>query len=679
MDIAALYVVGGLTAGAASSHEISEVIVRGRLEPYRGDAAFSAITVQKADIDAAASLDEALKTATQASLFRRSSSLTANPTVQGLSLRAIGPSGAGRALVTFNGVPQNDPFGGWVIWAALPSDAIDRARVVRGAGGGAYGAGALTGVVDLGLAPPIDTFSGQIDIGESGNHGISLTAGYGGAMLYYTQATRYGDAAVRDPQRGAADQGVYGEDRSLLATWERPLVADNPSLGNLTFVAGHYESRRDTGLDGATALSSGNQFAVSLTRRPEASRKGFRLQAWYRDSDLANRSVSVLTGRTGTALANDQIGTPAKGYGVNAALRHQDDDREWEIGVDARLNRGEAREYFRYVSGAATRYRVAGGETRLIGAYAQGMQGFGPWSLTGALRVDRWQATDAFRQERDLPTGQTVLDLRPDKAEKTVVSARLGLTRRVNAQNQWRIAAYNGFRPPSLNELYRPFRVGNDVTEANSALKPETLKGIETGWRYNDDSYGIDVGLFYNVLSDPISNITIGFGPGTFPTAGFIPAGGVLRQRQNAGEIQATGLEVSAGWIATLNLTLKASATLTDARMTGGDPTLEGKRPAQATDYMATFGATYQFTGANDLSLDWVFTGESFEDDLNRQRLRPASKLRVRFDKLVTDHWSVIVTLDNALDADIPIQRTADNIISYDNRRSLWLTLKYIP
>src|SRR5205085_11487142 len=94
-------------------------------------------------------LDRALGEVPGVSLFRRTSSAGANPTTQGMSLRSIGPSGAGRALVTLDGVPQNDPFGGWVIWTSLPPESIEGVSVVRGAGAGPYGAGALTGVVAL--------------------------------------------------------------------------------------------------------------------------------------------------------------------------------------------------------------------------------------------------------------------------------------------------------------------------------------------------------------------------------------------------------------------------------------------------------------------------------------------------------------------------------------------------
>ena len=42
-------------------------------------------------------------------------------------------------------------------------------------------------------------------------------------------------------------------------------------------------------------------------------------------------------------------------------------------------------------------------------------------------------------------------------------------------------SAYRSFRAPTLNELYREFRVGNAVTQANPLLQPETLFGGEVG------------------------------------------------------------------------------------------------------------------------------------------------------------------------------------------------------
>src|SRR5438309_6550157 len=83
------------------------------------------------------------------SLFRRSSSLVTHPTAQGVSLRGIGPSGASRALVLMDGVPINDPFGGWVQWSRLPPLGIAQIEVMRGGGSALWGSGALGGVINV--------------------------------------------------------------------------------------------------------------------------------------------------------------------------------------------------------------------------------------------------------------------------------------------------------------------------------------------------------------------------------------------------------------------------------------------------------------------------------------------------------------------------------------------------
>ena len=95
---------------------VKEVVVDARRAPASPDlAAYSIVTLDAARLATSDRIDAALTSAPGVSLFRRTSSLGANPTTQGVSVRAIAGTGAGRALVTLDGVPQNDPFGGWVI------------------------------------------------------------------------------------------------------------------------------------------------------------------------------------------------------------------------------------------------------------------------------------------------------------------------------------------------------------------------------------------------------------------------------------------------------------------------------------------------------------------------------------------------------------------------------------
>ena len=88
---------------------------------------------------AAVTVDDALRQIPGFSLFRRSSSQVAQPTTQGVSLRGIGPSGVSRTLVLLDGIPLNDPFGGWVYWSRVPLGEIERVLVAPGPRVGPYG------------------------------------------------------------------------------------------------------------------------------------------------------------------------------------------------------------------------------------------------------------------------------------------------------------------------------------------------------------------------------------------------------------------------------------------------------------------------------------------------------------------------------------------------------------
>src|SRR6185312_10180262 len=237
-------------------------------------------------------------------------------------------------------VPQNDPFGNWVVWAAIPQGAVDHVHVLRGAGGGAYGAGALSGVIDLSLAPPRQAASyGRLEIGEGGNSREDVGLAAANIALYASDQTLRGDVPVRAPQRGGVDVPMTGQDASVLLDAAAPLCR-RADCGAVSLLAGAYDSRRNTGLAGATALARGDQYALSFAKQPHDDRLGYRLQLWHDDSNLSNSSVSVAPGRTATTLSDNQYATPARGSGFNAAVRGDTVALEWEIGADGRRQSG---------------------------------------------------------------------------------------------------------------------------------------------------------------------------------------------------------------------------------------------------------------------------------------------------------------------------------------------------
>ncbi|WP_411286844.1 TonB-dependent receptor [Phenylobacterium sp.] len=649
--------------------EVEMVIVYPpRLAPLGGEVVFSAVQIGAQELKATPRLDEALKRAPGVSLFRRTGSGAANPTTQGLSLRSIAPSGAGRALVTLDGAPQNDPFGGWVIWSALPPEGLDGATIVRGAGAGPYGAGALTGVVALQERGAGDGLAAaEISAGERGSYRAAASGGGPGVLVTAAGSTTDGYYAVRGARRGAADQPITLQDAAL-AFRVQGEVAGVQMAARLS----GYEERRGAGLLGARSIASGASGTLTIGRPAADGVGGWRLQGWVRGSDLVNSSVAVAANRATTTRANDQYATPATGYGFNAAVQGQRGDIAWEVGADARLTEGVVRERFRLLNGVFTRGREAGGETAVGGVYLEAAYDREPWIVSGGVRVDGWRSEKAIRRERDLANGLPTLDQTTPDTSGTTPTARFGARYSVSPDLWLRGAAYAGFRPPTLNELHRPFRVGNDITEANPGLKPEMLQGVEAGLG-GDGAVRWSAAVFLNRLEDPITNVTIGVGPGVFPTAGFVPAGGTLRQRRNAGEIEAWGVEAEASGELASTLSWRGAVAYTHARVDGGSAVaqLTGKRPAQTPAMTATAGLAWNASARLSLSADARYESARWEDDLNTRKLSAGLLLDARAAWRVDERIEVFLAAENLTDVDLEVGETADGVESYSIPRTV--------
>lgn len=650
------------------------VVVAPRLPPSPSDQAFAVVRVESGVIATAPRVDEALTQVPGVQLFRRTSSAAANPTTQGLTVRAIAGSGAGRALVTLDGVPQGDPFGGWVLWSGLPPASIEDAVVVRGAGAGPYGAGALTGTVQLAertRVPPHGEY--EVWVGERGQSGGQLAFAAGRLVVTAASQSSDGWTPVRDGA-GAADTPLAFDSSSLTLRF-----APDWGSGDMAFRLSGYQEQRQSGLVGAESRSTGVSASATVAGASPGIGNDWRLQGWVRASDFENDSVAVGAGRAFTTPANSQFGTPALGVGFNAALRHSTPDGGWEVGADVRYADGETRERFRFIGGTFTRGRIAGGSQYVAGVYGETWRQAGDWLLTGGVRLDRWASFSGERTERDLATGLPTLTLAPADQDGWQPTARAGL-RRDTGTGYLRAAGYAGFRPPTLNELHRPFRVGNDVTEANAALEPEKLYGLEAGFG-GDGAVHWSATLFANRLEGAVTNVTVGFGPGVFPVAGFVPAGGVLRQRQNAGDIDALGLEAEISGGASSSFSWRVAGSWTRAEVDGGSaaPQLTGLRPAQTPEVSASGEVAWRAVAPLTLRATVRYEGERFDDDLNLRQLSPATTADLRADWRVTGRVALYAAVENLADAEVETGQTADGIESYDMPRTVRIGLIWRP
>ncbi|PZN93788.1 MAG: TonB-dependent receptor [Alphaproteobacteria bacterium] len=611
--------------------------------------------------------------------FRRSDSRAANPTSQGVTLRALGGNAASRALVLLDGVPLADPFAGYIPWSAIDPATLASIRVTRGGGAGAFGAGAVAGTLELQSGGPDVLPPGSLALAggsrDSWAASGSVTARIGGGFV--TAGGRYdrGAGYVLLPPDQAGPVDIPARYRSWGASLRAVMPAGDDS--EVQVAARAFDDVRFRGLELAGSTSRGADASVRVIHRGDW---GVEALAYVQTRDFAARFASIGAGRATATPTLDQYRTPATGIGGKFAIRPPvGGAHNLEIGVDARRGDGTSRERFRLVAGRFTRLREAGGATSALGFYVEDS-----WSLTdtltltGGARADRWRIADGRLREIDSDTGAVTLDQPAPGRDGWRGTARGGAVWKVAPVLALRAAAYTGFRLPTPNELYRPFRVGADATAANPALDLERARGVEAGFDWRPiPAARLSVTAYANELSGAISNVTLGRGPGTFPQVGFVGASGAFRQRLNLDAVVVHGIEADAGvefgrWSAV------ASAAWADPRVraSGLSAGLDGLRPAVTPQFSAS--GTLAWTGdrlGGNVTLR--HSGAQFDDDQNLRRLPAVTTVDASARLRLFGGLSLEARAENIGDAEVVSGLSADGIIDRGQPRTLWLGLRW--
>jgi outer membrane receptor protein involved in Fe transport len=598
------------------------VVSAGRVEQALQDVPANVTVLTRDDIErsAARTVDDLLRQIPGFSLFRRSSSLVANPTTQGVSLRGIGPSGVSRTLVLLDGVPLNDPFGGWVYWSKVPLESIERIEVVRGGGSAVYGNYALGGVINiLTRRPEATSVQGKIDGGTrdtvDANLATDFVKGSLGLSLQGNVFSTGGYPIIQENQRGAVDIDADSRHRTFIGRLEYA-----PSTHASLYLRGSYfnEDRGNGTPLQENATEAGYIAAGGAFQSGDGS--DWQVSVYSQLQTFTSTFSRIANDRNSEALTLDQE-VPSTGVGGSLQWTKQVFSRHLvTAGIDARWIDGESDEaIFNFAGTAVTTRREARGQQRFVGMFAQDI--FSPLprlQITGALRFDYWQNAEASRTDRSVATGQLTKTPFADRSD-TAVSPKFALLYHATDSLSLRASAYQAFRAPTLNELYRQFRVGNAVTLANADLGPERLTGGELGLDYAlGEKWFAKFTGFWNELKDPISNVTLS---GPFPAD--CPAGTVCRQRQNLGRTRSRGFEAELHYRPTRVWDFFASYLYNESEVLKfpADPSLEGKRVPQVPKHTYTLGAQYLNPRLVNVALQGRFLGDQVEDDRNANEL----------------------------------------------------------
>lgn len=651
------------------------VITAQPLRPARSEAPLAVTVITREDLRSAGAsgLDQALQQVAGLQLFRRSDARSANPTSQGVTLRALGGNASSRALLLLDGVPQTDPFGGWVNWPAYDPLSLAQVRVTRGGGSVASGPGALAGTIAL----ESDEEPGVLVDGAAGSRGSAegrliaaqgLGSGLAGVALHAARGDGFRPIVAKD--RGPVDGAAPYRNASGRLRWTGPLTADIA----MQVAASAFTDKRSRGLPFSDNRSRGADASLRLNGRGAWQ---WTALGYVQRREFESGFAATDAARTTARLTSLQYDVPGRSLGWSVEVRPPvGQGRELRIGADGRRMRGRSNELGTYVGGTATRDRSAGGRTGHAGVFAEASLDRGPLLLTGGVRLDRFDVNEGRFLERDLATGLLTREVNYADRSEWLRSARAGGELALGPRLSLRTAAYTGWRPPTLNELFRPFRLGNDATAANADLAPERLAGVEAGLDLRTASSRLQLTLFRNRLSDAIANVTLGSGPGQFLQVGFVPAGGQFRQRQNLRAIDVTGVEAGASWNRG-PWRLGGDVSWTHARVSDDGParSLAGLRPAQTPAFAAS--ASLAWSGEPiQAALQLRAIGAQYEDDLNRERLPPATTLDGSLALRLGPRFQLIARAENVFDATVVAGRAGSGVEERATLRTLWLGLR---
>ena len=590
--------------------------------------------------------DAVLRAIPSVGTFRRSSSLSADPSAQGLSLRGVAPSGVSRALLLVDGVPASDPFAGSIYYRALPRFGVDRVEIVTGGGSALYGSSALSGVVQF-LSRPTVLTSYQADLSYGSAHTAAL-GGYASGGREQASGAVEGEwlrsdgfPVVSQKDRGAIDARAATQHGTLIVRGETKVASRLRLSSSLSLF--REELRHATRYTSAAAQLG----IASLRARYDAGGRGrWDVLLFGRLAAFDQQRARVLDEREREQRAARQH-VPAADQGGSVVWSSPKPKgllgNRLALGVDARHVWGSSREqhYPPQPGPGSVVHRTAGGEQALVGAFAEDVyRACDKFQIEGALRYDMSRNYHGARRIERLGSGATDAQFEP--LTYHAVNPRLGLVLTPSSSVTFRASAYRSFRTATLNELYRPFQVGTVLTAANEHLAPEYLLGGELGIAWHAwHQLTIQTTGFWNRLDDPIISATL---------ARALPDGS-LRQRRNLSRARVAGMEVNLSAQVTSHLQLGVGYTWVDARVTkqGGLPGLRGKRLPQDPAHRVSATLTFDDADLFTVVLQVRTLGRQFEDDLNTLPMKGYAVVDAMLARRLFWHLELFAAVDNLL------------------------------
>lgn len=599
---------------AKASEQVTVTAYRAPLGTLESPVSTRELSQHALNSTAAVTLDGKLRQLPGVELFRRSSSLAANPSSQGISLRGLGSTAASRTLVTEDDVPLNDPIGGWIHWQEVPQLAIRSVELVRGGASDLYGSSAIGGVISMiPVRPTASEAELRTSYGGEGTFDDSLLAetkhGSWGLLGAGGLIGTDGYIQIAPAQRGPIDRAsnVHSQNAFLLAEDERS------PLRVFTRVSGFNDSRHNGTpyqvnatrlIRYATGADWQNREGAAIALRLYGSAERYR-QTFSSISNVpapSDISCAYRCSETPTKLtrtADNELGGALRGnrpFGVGLLLMG---------GTDVHDVRAWDREQT-YVGNAAL--ANLHDHQRDSAAWAELMWVRNAWIVAASSRMDWFQNYDGHEVQWNgaawVPSGT-----QPPQRDERLFDPRVGISRRILMH--WAVSAsgFRAFRAPTPSELYRATQVGNKLTKPNGNLLSERATGWETGLATTQIWGSARVSYFLTQVNRPITAFTIN--PNSSP---------ILLMRENLGQIESRGVSADFEVAPRRWLAVDGGYQYAHAVVSRGTRDYGNWIPEVARN-MATLNVRAFRPSLGVISLQGRYSGRMFDDDANRYPL----------------------------------------------------------
>jgi outer membrane receptor protein involved in Fe transport len=621
-------------------HPLESVTVTAYRSPLAsGDSPSSTrlLTTRQLRQAAGISLDDKLRQVPGFELFRRTSSLVANPTTEGVSLRGLGSTAASRSLVLFDEIPIDDAFGGWIHWEELPPPAIHSVELVRGGGSDLYGSSAIGGVISIVPVKPdttrlqLSTSYGSEQTTDNSLLGILKLGKWSGLASGQVIATD-GYILIAPSARGSIDQQSNVHAQNALTEFDHGLSHDGR-----VFVRGSVlnEDRHN-----GTPVQINS---TRLWRFAGGADWGNLVVRLFGDNEHYSQTFSTVNA-TRTAETLTRIGKdPADELGA-AGHWHQ------PVGTHLLLLAGadihDVRASDNEMNFPASKGHLnTTARQRQSGVYGEVLFTPPAWTISGSARVDHFSNFDASQYKTATPTVQL------PQLNETVFDPRIGITRRITTNLALNASAFRAYRAPTENELYRTGQVGSQTTQPNPNLRSERATGWETGAHMDLPQIGstVRVSYFWTQINRPITALTLS----TTPTS-------TLLKRENLGQIESRGVSLDfaarpASWLGIQGGYQHADATVTSNAEV---PALVGNWIPQVARNMATTQVDLTRRNWGLLSLQGRISGRQFDDDANQFLLHSYFRFGAYASHNFGRHVEAFAAGDNLFDRSIQAGKT---------------------